>query len=299
MKMTPEQIRRLVSQLKITKGDTNAVVTMELLKSFNDRMTTIKGEPGLPGATPVRGVDYFTPAEIQSVALEIIKYVEAGITVPKDGYVPVAGKDYPTIPQIAGLVQAAVDKAVAAVEISMPEDGQPGDAGEPGQTPVKGVDYFTPADVEAMVKEVIAKVPRIVETRALPNISLIGRSGGRSFEVVDSNGVNLGQAVRKLQLGSGLTGTIVGDGVLKITGAGGSGITGTASFDETPGGSIDDSNATFTLAHTPAQTQFPLALYLNGARQRAGGVDFTLSGGTITFVTPPASGSTMWADYYY
>ena len=66
--------------------------------------------------------------------------------------------------------------------------------------------------------------------------------------------------------------------------------------DEVPTGTIDDLNQTFTLANAPNPTG-SLKLFLNGARQRAGGEDFSLSGRTITFTQAPLEGSVILADY--
>jgi hypothetical protein len=65
---------------------------------------------------------------------------------------------------------------------------------------------------------------------------------------------------------------------------------------ETPTGAIDGSNATFTLAQAPSPAA-SLLLFLSGLLQSPGGNDFTLSGATITFVDPPASGSALLAHY--
>lgn len=284
------RLQGIKTAMRIQKGE-GAVVVLEEINRLIDLVGLIpqgdQGPRGFPGINSdeqniIQEVlkKIPKPQDGRSVNLnEVVKEVLRQIPRPQDGQTPVL--DYPYI----------VRQVLLSTPI--PQDGQP------GKTPVKGKDYLTDADIQEIVDLVLKKVPRVIEKRTIPSISLMSKSSSRSFEIVDSNGVNLGQAVRKIQLGSGLTGTIVGDGVLKIVSSGGTGISGTASFNETPTGNIDDSNAVFTLAHTPSQTQIPLSLFLNGIRQRAGAVDFTLSGGTITFVTPPASGSTLWADYYY
>lgn len=66
--------------------------------------------------------------------------------------------------------------------------------------------------------------------------------------------------------------------------------------DETPTGSINDSNTVFTIANTP--TSGSLKVFLNGARQRVT-EDYTLSGTTITFINPPPTGSILLVDYRY
>jgi hypothetical protein len=65
---------------------------------------------------------------------------------------------------------------------------------------------------------------------------------------------------------------------------------------ETPSGTINGSNVTFTLAATPvAGTE---QLFLNGILQEPGaGNDYTISGATITYLTAPATGDRLKANY--
>lgn len=66
--------------------------------------------------------------------------------------------------------------------------------------------------------------------------------------------------------------------------------------NETPSGTINGSNVAFTLAGTPVSGTE--AVYQNGVRLRPGaGNDYTISGGTITFVTAPLSGDVILVDY--
>lgn len=66
---------------------------------------------------------------------------------------------------------------------------------------------------------------------------------------------------------------------------------------EVPSGTVDSSNVTFTLAHTP---KYPAALHcsLDGLVQKQT-TDYSLSGSTITFVSAPVTGSTLYCDYVY
>lgn len=66
--------------------------------------------------------------------------------------------------------------------------------------------------------------------------------------------------------------------------------------NETPSGTINGVNTVFTLANTPNPTT-SLELTTNGALQKAGGVDFTLSGNQITYVNAPPLGSIHLANY--
>jgi len=66
--------------------------------------------------------------------------------------------------------------------------------------------------------------------------------------------------------------------------------------EETPSGTINGSNTTFTLANTP--TSGTVKLYLNGVRQKSGaGNDYTISTNTITMATAPVSGDVLLVDY--
>lgn len=68
--------------------------------------------------------------------------------------------------------------------------------------------------------------------------------------------------------------------------------------DETPSGTINGSNSSFTLANTPITGS--LKLYLNGQRLKAGvGKDYTLSGTTITMAQAPETDSELVAEYRY
>ena len=66
--------------------------------------------------------------------------------------------------------------------------------------------------------------------------------------------------------------------------------------EETPSGSINGSNTSFTIANTP--TAGTVKLYLNGVRQKSGaGNDYTITTITITMTTAPVSGDVMIVDY--
>jgi hypothetical protein len=67
---------------------------------------------------------------------------------------------------------------------------------------------------------------------------------------------------------------------------------------ETPAGLINSSNTTYTLAHAPNPAAC-LQLYHNGLMNIAGGVDYTLSGSTITYGSAPSTGDYLVAYYRY
>jgi hypothetical protein len=67
---------------------------------------------------------------------------------------------------------------------------------------------------------------------------------------------------------------------------------------ETPSGTVDGTNAAFTLANTP--TSGTVAVFVNGMRMKSGaGNDYTISGTTVTFLTGaiPQTGDVVQVDY--
>lgn len=63
---------------------------------------------------------------------------------------------------------------------------------------------------------------------------------------------------------------------------------------ETPTGDIDGVNDVFTLANNPIAAS--VKVYQNGIRLKVTD-DYTISGATITFVTPPAISDIILTDY--
>jgi hypothetical protein len=89
------------------------------------------------------------------------------------------------------------------------------------------------------------------------------------------------------------------DGTAGACGTGGGGGSGGPVFvdSETPTGAVDGSNNVFTLTGSPSPA-LSLQVFRNGILQRAG-VDFTLSGVTVTFLTGaiPQSGDVIQTYY--
>lgn len=77
------------------------------------------------------------------------------------------------------------------------------------------------------------------------------------------------------------------------TNSSGGGGGGTYAYDETPSGS----GSSFTLAHTPSPAT-SLILTKNGQVLAPGGIDYTLSGGTITLVVALIGGDILLAIQY-
>lgn len=74
-------------------------------------------------------------------------------------------------------------------------------------------------------------------------------------------------------------------------------ITRPTEADEVPSGSINSSNVTFTLVHSPSPTT-SLKLWLDGSLLTQG-THYTLSGSTVTFLVTPQTGQTLFASYLY
>lgn len=89
--------------------------------------------------------------------------------------------------------------------------------------------------------------------------------------------------------------TITDTGVVSIA----SGLLAHFSWNETPSGTINGLNTTFTLAHSPADSSNNLMLFLNGVCQNPNGNDYTISGFTITFTNAPETNDTLLATYQY
>ena len=80
----------------------------------------------------------------------------------------------------------------------------------------------------------------------------------------------------------------------------GSILTGTFVDNETPTGTINGTNDTFTLASSPSPTA-SLQLFKNGQLMISGGADYTLTGNSIVYVTGaiPITGDVHRASYRY
>src|SRR4051812_41839659 len=70
------------------------------------------------------------------------------------------------------------------------------------------------------------------------------------------------------------------------------------SWNETPSGTVDGVNDTFTLADPPNPAS-SLMLFRNGVLQRGGGVDYALTSATIVFAASeiPSTGDLLIATY--
>ena len=86
------------------------------LESLGEKLKGKDGQKGDKGDMPKKGVDYFTPEEIN----DIQEYVQSQIRVPEDGYTPIKGIDYFTPDEINSIVSQVRNL------IPTPKDGRDG-----------------------------------------------------------------------------------------------------------------------------------------------------------------------------
>lgn len=127
------------------------------------------------------------------------------------------------------------------------------------------------------------------------SLNPIAFTAAGSGVTLETNGsLNSSQTIFNLVAGSNVTLTDTGGGAIQVTAAG----AGAVNFAdaETPSGTINGVNTTFTLAAAPSPAG-SLELFLNGVLQKAGGADYTLSSATITTTVAPQTGDVLLAWY--
>ncbi len=142
--------------------------------------------------------------------------------------------------------------------------GQDGKNGEDGKTPIKGLDYFTPKDIEQIVKEVF-------ETTNIKDI----------FKQLEEIRKQL-EALKKSQNFGGQ----------RFVGRGGM----TLSIDELIG-TGDGTTTEFDLDYPPYDSSSMVALHVGGGAMFGAASDYTISGQRITFATAPPSGAKIIGTY--
>lgn len=177
-----------------------------------------QGIPGKDGKTPVKGVDYFTDAEITEIKDEIAEKVQ----------VDAKGEDGKSAYQLA--VEAGYEGSEADWLASLKGtdgrngiDGINGTNGKDGKTPVKGVDYFTTAEINEIEEGAAAKVDlsNYAKTADLSTVATSGSYNDLSdkppipepYELPVASTTALGG----VKVGSGLS---ITNGVLSATGGG-------------------------------------------------------------------------------
>lgn len=134
------------------------------------------------------------------------------------------------------------------------------------------------------------------DTCAILNVSGSFFSSNMLIVAVTYNGttVTLELEEQPANFGRELTG-LISSSTPASSGGGGGGASVTFVDKETPSGSVDGSNVTFTLANTP--TAGSEHFWVDGTLQKPGGVDYTISGGTITCTYPPHVGAVLLCSY--
>jgi len=118
-------------------------------------------------------------------------------------------------------------------------------------------------------------------------------SGPFGFQVVDSS-ITTSKLANSSVTKDKISSSALGGG---LTGGDGTAISINMEI-ETPSGTVDGSNLIFTLSNAPHQGK--LILFRNGLFQANGnGMDYTLSGSTITFAGAPKTGDTLIASYFH
>lgn len=187
---------------------------------------TINGELGLgvdyykgeKGDTPIKGVDYLTPDDVKEISDKVLEQVEAG-TKGEDG---------------KSAYQIALDEGFEGSEAEWLAslkgtngrngiDGINGTNGKDGKTPVKGVDYFTTAEINEIEEGAAAKVDlsNYAKTADLSTVATSGSYNDLSdkppipepYELPVASATALGG----VKVGSGLS---ITNGVLSATGGG-------------------------------------------------------------------------------
>lgn len=270
--MTPQE--RSMHDLRQSVGAVQGVLS-------GAQTVTIKGADG---KTPKRGVDYLTPNEIaelqQQIGQLVIGHVMPRIRQPQDGKTPIPGVDYPTYDQMVQLVNTAAeqlkkDRKTAHKQLTSTIEKRLKDEKDKG---IKWTEVKNKPDFDSMFAEMIA--------------------GGGPVLRVQDEGSTVSEHVTAINfIGSGVAATYNGNGVIAVT------ISASATDfaeNETPSGTVNGANDTFTLANTPSPAA-SLQLYVNGQLQTAGGEDYTLATATITFTagTIPETGDIIRCWYRY
>lgn len=114
----------------------------------------------------------------------------------------------------------------------------------------------------------------------------------QAIKILDE-GVLLGVASEIDFSGAGISSSLSGNRVT-VTVSAGAGLN--FAFNETPTGTINGSNTSFTLAHTPSPAT-SLILTING-QVMTPTEDYTISGNTITMIVAPETGDIFRAKEY-
>ena len=138
------------------------------------KVITFKGDDG---KTPKKGVDYYTPNEVEQIKKEITPKKGTDYNDGEAGKTPKKGVDYFTEKEIVQFKKEVT-----------PKKGIDYRDGEDGYTPKKNVDYFDGKDAEPVdekklekkiIKEVLKKIPDITQD-TMNQYGIAVGGGGRS-----------------------------------------------------------------------------------------------------------------------
>ena len=193
---------------------------------------TINGELGLgvdyykgeKADTPIKGVDYLTPDDVKEISDKVLEKVEAG-TKGEDGKSAYQialdeGFEGSETEWLASLKGADGRNGIDGINGT---NGKDGTNGINGKTPVKGVDYFTQAEIQQIENNAAAKVDLSDYTKSA-DLSTVATSGSYNdlsdkpsipepYELPVASATALGG----VKVGSGLS---ITNGVLSATGGG-------------------------------------------------------------------------------
>lgn len=193
---------------------------------------TINGELGLgvdyykgeKDDTPIKGVDYLTPDDVKEISDKVLEKVEAG-TKGEDGKSAYQialdeGFEGSETEWLASLKGADGRNGIDGINGT---NGKDGTNGINGKTPVKGVDYFTQAEIQQIENNAAAKVDLSDYTKSA-DLSTVATSGSYNdlsdkpsipepYELPVASATALGG----VKVGSGLS---ITNGVLSATGGG-------------------------------------------------------------------------------
>lgn len=140
-------ITSIVTQYFSSAYDENymqQIITQAVMSRVDELAAS--GLRGADGYTPVKGVDYFTQDEINSIISQASS---------QGGTAPVKGVDYFTPEEIDGIVNEVVQRVGNGAGT-----GNAGSGSGSGYTPIKGVDYFTDEEIA----EITDNITAVVET---------------------------------------------------------------------------------------------------------------------------------------
>lgn len=326
MSMTPEQLadkefvahkndrakntQQIVGKLDELKPSETQKTAQEAMSAF---VQMLKGDPG---KTPVKGEDYLTESEIEQIKKDItpVRGIDYEDGKPgNDGYSPVKGVDYNDGKDgVTPDKQEIINKILSSIEVPKSIPGKPGKPGRDGSpdtgleiakklTELKGEDRL---DVESLKGLDKVESNFLQQAKGFVSKTLAGQVDVNIPNPTNGQVLTYNKATNKWVAssagsGSGIVQTIVAGTGISVNSTDPanpivsttSTLAGTFNYEAPATGTINGSNNIFTFTHTPG------AILLNGATQIPGGIDITVSGSTVTFVTPPETGSTLYNQY--